>query len=114
MADYRTFQIRLNVDKLGDVIDWLERQESYTAAIVDLVQEEIVRGQEPTPEPTTAAALDVGAIRALFDDALDTHAGHLRAVFDALLDQKLAHLDAGTKPAGTASPEVGNKIDAMF
>ena len=118
MADYLIVQLRINRDKEPDVVPWIEGQENKTQAILDLIRAHI--GGQPAHEgtaassPGPAAALDLDAIRGVFDDALDTHAGHLRKVFDALLDQKLADLTVGAGQAGTADETMDAKIDAMF
>lgn len=114
MADYLIVQLRVNREKEPDVVPWLEGQENKTQAILDLIRAHI--GGQPASEgpASPAAALDLGAVRAVFDDALDAHAGHLRKVLDALLDQKLADLALDAHEPGTADPAMDAKIDAMF
>ena len=93
MAQYRTFQVKLNTDKDAARIAWLEQQGSITQAIRDLVDEAMADAPEIT------AAFDLGAIRAIMETVLDERlAGNLLPIAG-----QQAH-----------DPELDAKLDGMF
>jgi len=104
MADYRTFQVKLNTEKDASRIAWLERQTNITEAIRVLIDNATI-GNAPGVPASGAVDLDLGAIR---------------CVFEAVLDERLAGLaladgrNEGDGGEYQEDIELASKLDAMF
>lgn len=97
MATYRTFQIKLNAEKEAARIEWLEGQESYTDAIRVLI-DQAIGGNAPL---AGGPVMDLAAIRAVIDAALDQHLAGVS-------------LASGNVEAQGEDQELVAKLDALF
>ena len=88
--------IRLSDERDKDIIAWLEAQVNRTAAVKEAIR--AVIGDHSSEE---SAAVDLGA---------------LRAVFETVLDQRLSGLTLGSagKPVQEEDAEAAAKLDGMF
>lgn len=92
---YKVYTIKLNVHKDAARIAWLDSQKNRTDAIRALVDGATTTEREQT------AAVDLCAIR---------------AVFEAVIDEKLAGLSLAGQPENTTTgenPELAARLDGL-
>jgi hypothetical protein len=88
--------MRLHDERDKDIVAWLDTQKDKTAAIKAAIRAAI--GIDPSQEP---AAMDLSAIRSVFETVLDERLSGL-----ALKDKEASQPDE--------DPDAAAKLDAMF